>query len=59
MAATKLAAAFRGRQGRLQAGQEQRKQEYSRQQAQAEQEEANRVKPRQILRPKGKSYIGF
>ena len=44
---------------RKQVGQEKRKIDAVRRQELEEQEERNRPKPREILRPKGKSYIGF
>ena len=58
-AAAKLAAAYRGRKGRLEAGYERKKQE-AEGRARAEEElEQNRPKARQLTRPKGNSYIGF
>eukprot|EP01039_Chlorochromonas_danica_P004573 gene4573-5013_t len=59
VAAMKLAAAYRGRLGRKQADSERRKLAAEQQARQEEQEELNRPKPREILRPKGRSYIGF
>ena len=59
VAAAKLAAAFRGRLGRKEAAQERRKADYEGRQIREEQEELARPKPRQLTRPKGKSYIGF
>jgi Ca2+-binding EF-hand superfamily protein len=59
VAAMKLAAAYRGRIGRKKADTEKRKSDNLNQQREEEEIEANRPKGRQILRPKGKSYIGF
>ena len=58
-AAAKLAAAYRGRLGCKKADQEKRKVDAVRHQQYEEEMEANRPKPREIARPKGKSYIGF
>jgi hypothetical protein len=59
VAALKLAAAYRGRIGRKKADTERRKADTVNRQAEAEVVEANRPKQSSILRPKGKSYIGF
>lgn len=59
VAASKLAAAFRGRLARKEVQQEKRKIDAQRQEQFEAELEANRPKPRQITRPKGKSYIGF
>jgi len=58
-AAVKLASAFRGRLARKVALGEKRKMVASEKQRQEELEEQARPKPAQIIRPKGKSYIGF
>ena len=58
-AAVKVAAVFRGKVARNQFEHEKRKVEAVNRQRQEEFEESTRPKPRQILRPKGKSYIGF
>ncbi len=58
-AASKLAAAYRGRIARKQVEQEKRKVQANQQRQYEEEEERNRPRPREILRPKGKSYIGF
>jgi hypothetical protein len=58
-AASKLAAAYRGRKARKFVAQEKRKVEATRRYEDEENEERNRPKPREITRPKGKSYIGF
>ena len=59
VAAAKLAAAFRGRLGRKQAAQVKRNADAEEMVRRADLEEVTRPKPRQITRPKGKSYIGF
>jgi Ca2+-binding EF-hand superfamily protein len=59
VAAAKLAAAFRGRQGRKEAAQEKRKADAIASAKKEEHEENLRIKPKTIIRPKGKSYIGF
>jgi hypothetical protein len=59
MAASKLAAAFRGRMARKQVEGEKRKVQAQQREQYEEQLEASRPKPREITRPKGKSYIGF
>jgi len=59
VAAAKLAAAFRGRKGRKDFAQEKRKVEAMAAAKKEEEDEANRPRPKQIIRPKGKSYIGF
>jgi phage/plasmid primase-like uncharacterized protein len=58
-AASKLAAAYRGRKARKLVAHEKRKVEATRRYEEEENEERNRPKPREISRPKGKSYIGF
>eukprot|EP01040_Poterioochromonas_malhamensis_P003432 gene3432-3658_t len=58
-AASKLAAAYRGRIARKQVEQEKRKVQANQQRQYEEEEERSRPRPREILRPKGKSYIGF
>jgi hypothetical protein len=58
-AAAKLAAAYRGRKGRLEANYERKKLDAEERTRREEEEEANRPRARQISRPKGKSYIGF
>lgn len=59
VAAMKLAAAYRGRLARKQAEQERRKVNAEMRHRQEEIEEMNRPRPREVLRPKGRSYIGF
>jgi Ca2+-binding EF-hand superfamily protein len=58
-AALKLAAAFRGRLARKQALVEKRKKDANDREQKEVDDELNRAKPKTILRPKGKSYIGF
>ena len=58
-AAAKLAAAYRGRQGRKEVEQKKRYLDAERRAHYEEAEEAARPKARQIARPKGNSYIGF
>ena len=58
-AASKLAAAYRGKQGRSKAQHEQRKADASNRERQEEEYERTRPKARPPSRPKGKSYIGF
>jgi hypothetical protein len=58
-AAAKLAAAYRGRKGRLEANYERKKQDAEERARLEEEQEQNRPKARQITRPKGNSYIGF
>ncbi len=58
-AAQKLAAAFRGRLARKQALVEKRKKDASDREKKEIDDELNRAKPKNIIRPKGKSYIGF
>ena len=58
-AAAKLAAAYRGRKGRLEANYERKKQDASERARYEDEQEENRPKARQLLRPKGNSYIGF
>jgi hypothetical protein len=59
VAAMKLAAAYRGRIGRKKADTEKRKMDTINQTRREEEAEALRPKRSQLLRPKGKSYIGF
>lgn len=59
VAASKLAAAYRGRLARKEVDHEKRKLEAQRNEQYEAELEENRPKPRQISRPKGKSYIGF
>ena len=58
-AAEKLAAAFRGHKGRKEADHARRKMEAQQRALREQEDEMHRPKPAQILRPKGKSYIGF
>lgn len=58
-AAAKLAAAYRGRKGRLEANYERKKQDAAERARYEDEQEENRPKARQLLRPKGNSYIGF
>lgn len=58
-AALKLAAVFRGKLARVKVEREKRKQAAQNAQRQEEEREANIPRQRAILRPKGKSYIGF
>ena len=58
-AAAKLAAVYRGRQGRKEAAYENRKQQAQLRAQYDDEQEINRPQAKQVLRPKGKSYIGF
>ena len=58
-AATKLASIFRQRKAQKVVEQEKRKVQAQNQVHQEEWEEQQRPKAREIIRPKGKSYIGF
>ena len=58
-AAMKVAAVYRGKLARNRADTERRKNAAILKEQEEDAIEANRPKPRQILRPKGKSYIGF
>jgi hypothetical protein len=59
VAATKLAAAFRGKLARDRVAQVMRQNQAISKQKIEEELEANRPKPKQLIRPKGRSYIGF
>jgi len=59
MAALKVAAAFRGRLARKKIEYEKRKQTATERLRQEEEEHQNIPRPSKLLRPKGKSYIGF
>ncbi len=58
-AAQKLAAVFRGHKGRKDFQTEQRKVDAIKAIQENERLEAERPKPRQVLRPQGKSFSGF